>query len=127
MIVAREDQQTPIAQLSFFDPAIEKYVTVRSNAIAVTAKGARLIQLPWLRQLPLLSRKRRQVRRPRSKQRRTLASNYAGVLYFVRLRSKFSYGQWCLGRSLVRGPALWAWAGMSATSSFAKEVRFSSQ
>ncbi len=40
MIVAREDQsKTPVAQLSFFDPSLEKYVTIKSTAIEVTAKG----------------------------------------------------------------------------------------
>ncbi len=47
MIVAREDRsKTPIAELSFFDPAIEKYVTVRSNAVAVTAKGGKVDPSP---------------------------------------------------------------------------------
>ncbi|HEY5705485.1 MAG TPA: BatD family protein [Terrimicrobiaceae bacterium] len=41
MIVAREDQsKTPVAQLSFFDPSLEKYVTLKSPAIQVAAKGA---------------------------------------------------------------------------------------
>jgi hypothetical protein len=40
MLVAREDRsKTPVAELSFFDPSLEKYVTIRSNPIAVTAKG----------------------------------------------------------------------------------------
>jgi BatD DUF11 like domain len=40
MLVAREDQsKTPLAQLSFFDPALEKYVTIKSAAIEVAAKG----------------------------------------------------------------------------------------
>jgi hypothetical protein len=40
MIVAREDRsKTPVAQLSFFDPSLEKYVTLKSTAIEVTAKG----------------------------------------------------------------------------------------
>ena len=40
MIVAREDRsKTPVAQLSFFDPSLEKYVTIKSTAIEVTAKG----------------------------------------------------------------------------------------
>jgi hypothetical protein len=40
MLVAREDQsKTPMAQLSFFDPALEKYVTIKSPPMAVTAKG----------------------------------------------------------------------------------------
>lgn len=40
MLVAREDRsKTPVAELSFFDPSLEKYVTLRSNPIAVTAKG----------------------------------------------------------------------------------------
>jgi BatD DUF11 like domain len=47
MIVAREDRsKTPIAELSFFDPAVEKYVTVRSNGIAVTAKGGKVDSSP---------------------------------------------------------------------------------
>jgi BatD DUF11 like domain len=45
MLLAREDRtKTPVAELSFFDPAIEKYVTIRSNAIAVTAKGGKADQ-----------------------------------------------------------------------------------
>jgi hypothetical protein len=40
MIVAREDQsKTPVAQLSFFDPSLEKYVTIKSAGIEVAAKG----------------------------------------------------------------------------------------
>jgi BatD DUF11 like domain len=40
MLMAREDRsKTPVAELSYFDPSLEKYVTIRSNAIAVTAKG----------------------------------------------------------------------------------------
>ena len=41
MLVARQDQsKAPVAQLSFFDPVLEKYVTLKSTAIAVVAKGA---------------------------------------------------------------------------------------
>ena len=41
MLVAREDRsKTPVAQLSFFDPSFEKYVTIKSAAIEVAAKGA---------------------------------------------------------------------------------------
>jgi BatD DUF11 like domain len=40
MLVAREDRsKTPVAELSFFDPSLEKYVTIRSSPVAVTAKG----------------------------------------------------------------------------------------
>ena len=40
MLVAREDRsKTPVAELSFFDPSLEKYVTIRSNPVEVTAKG----------------------------------------------------------------------------------------
>jgi hypothetical protein len=40
MLLAREDRsKTPVAELSFFDPSLEKYVTIRSSPIAVTAKG----------------------------------------------------------------------------------------
>ncbi len=39
-LVAREDRsKTPLAQLSFFDPSLEKYVTIKSAAIEVAAKG----------------------------------------------------------------------------------------
>jgi len=40
MILAREDQsRTPVAEFSFFDPSIEKFVTLKSSALAVEAKG----------------------------------------------------------------------------------------
>jgi len=40
MLLAREDQsRTPVAGFSFFDPAIEKFVTLKSSAIPVEAKG----------------------------------------------------------------------------------------
>lgn len=40
MLLAREDQsRTPLAEFSFFDPAIEKFVTLKSPAIAVEARG----------------------------------------------------------------------------------------
>ncbi len=40
MLVAREDRsKSPVAELSFFDPSLEKYVILRSNPVAVTAKG----------------------------------------------------------------------------------------
>jgi hypothetical protein len=40
MLVAREDRsKTPVARLSFFDPSLEKYVTIASNPIEVAAKG----------------------------------------------------------------------------------------
>jgi hypothetical protein len=40
MLVARQDQsKTPIAQLAFFDPSLEKYVTIKSTPIEVAAKG----------------------------------------------------------------------------------------
>lgn len=39
-IMAREDQtKTPVAEFSYFDPAIKKYVTLKSAAIPVDAKG----------------------------------------------------------------------------------------
>jgi hypothetical protein len=41
MLVAREDRsKTPAAQLSFFDPSLEKYVTVKSSPLEVAAKGS---------------------------------------------------------------------------------------
>jgi hypothetical protein len=40
MLVAREDRsKTPVAQVSFFDPSLEKYVTIKSSPIEVAAKG----------------------------------------------------------------------------------------
>jgi hypothetical protein len=40
MLVAREDRtKTPVPQLSFFDPSLEKYVTIKGSAIEVAAKG----------------------------------------------------------------------------------------
>lgn len=40
MLMAREDRSlTPVAQFSFFDPSIEKYVTLKSNPVAVAARG----------------------------------------------------------------------------------------
>jgi BatD DUF11 like domain len=41
MLVAREERsQTPVARLSFFDPSLEKYVTIKSTPIEVAAKGS---------------------------------------------------------------------------------------
>jgi hypothetical protein len=40
MLLAREDQSfTPVAEFSYFDPSIEKYVTLKTPKIAVEAKG----------------------------------------------------------------------------------------
>ncbi len=40
MIVARKDATlTPVGEFSFFDPAIEKYVTLKSSPVAVRAQG----------------------------------------------------------------------------------------
>lgn len=40
MILAREDQSaTPVAEFSFFDPALEKYVTLKSPPIPVEIRG----------------------------------------------------------------------------------------
>jgi hypothetical protein len=40
MLLAREDQSfVPVAEFSYFDPAIERYVTLKSPKIAVEAKG----------------------------------------------------------------------------------------
>ncbi|CAN5382557.1 hypothetical protein BH09VER1_BH09VER1_07050 [soil metagenome] len=39
-IMAREDQtKTPVAEFSYFDPSIKKYVTLKSGAIPIDAKG----------------------------------------------------------------------------------------
>jgi hypothetical protein len=41
MLVAKENQdQTPVAEFSYFDPGTEKYVTLRSEPIAVEAQAA---------------------------------------------------------------------------------------
>ncbi len=40
MILAREDRSvTPVAEFSYFDPSIEKYVTLKTPPIAVEARG----------------------------------------------------------------------------------------
>lgn len=40
MILAREDRSlTPVAEFTYFDPALEKYVTLKTPAVAVDAKG----------------------------------------------------------------------------------------
>lgn len=40
MILAREDRSaTPVAEFSFFDPAVEKYVTLKSPPVAVDVRG----------------------------------------------------------------------------------------
>lgn len=40
MILAREDRTaTPVAEFSYFDPSLEKYVTLKTAPIAVDAKG----------------------------------------------------------------------------------------
>jgi hypothetical protein len=40
MLLAREDREaTPVAEFAFFDPALEKYVTLKSAPIAVVAQG----------------------------------------------------------------------------------------
>ena len=40
MLLAREDRsRTPVAEFSFFDPATEKFVTLKSSALPVEAKG----------------------------------------------------------------------------------------
>lgn len=40
MILAREDRKaTPVAEFSYFDPSIEKYVTLKTPPVAVDARG----------------------------------------------------------------------------------------
>lgn len=40
MLMARQDQtKTPVAEFSYFDPTLEKYVTLKSPPIAIEAKG----------------------------------------------------------------------------------------
>ena len=47
MLLAREDRSvTPIAEFSYFDPAIERYVTLKTAPIAVEARGGSAVPAP---------------------------------------------------------------------------------
>jgi BatD DUF11 like domain len=125
MIVAREDRsKTPIAELSFFDPAIEKYVTVRSNAVAVIAKGGKIDPSPVAAATS-------------TPQPQTTPSPAAPVAVEDQLASDYtpaSFTSFAYNRSflIVNGALAATWSAalliglgrVVATSSFAKESAF---
>jgi hypothetical protein len=125
MIVAREDRsKTPIAELSFFDPAIEKYVTVRSNPIAVTAKGGKVDPPPVAAASPTPQPQTTPGPMETVQAEDQLASNYSPASF-----TSFAYNRTFL---IVNGAlaAVWSLAllfglgRIAATSSFAKESAF---
>jgi oxygen tolerance protein BatD len=125
MIVAREDRsKTPIAELSFFDPAIEKYVTVRSNAIAVTAKGGKIDASPVAAASPTPQPQTTPSPAEPVQTEDQLVSNYSPAAF-----SSFAYNRTFL---IVNGALAAAWSAallfglgrIAATSSFAKESAF---
>jgi hypothetical protein len=126
MIMAREDRaKTPIAELSFFDPAIEKYVTVRSNAIAVTAKGGKVDPSPVAAASPTPeSSTTPSPAAPPVQAEDQLASDYTPASF-----SSFAYDRSFL---MTNGALAVAWSAallfglgrIAATSSFAKESAF---
>lgn len=47
MLLAREDQTaTPVAEFSFFDPAVEKYVTLKTAPMSIVAQGSAALAAP---------------------------------------------------------------------------------
>jgi BatD DUF11 like domain len=125
MIVAREDRsKTPIAELSFFDPAIEKYVTVRSNAIAVTAKGGKVDPSPVAAASPTPEPQTTPSPAAPVQAEDQLASNHTPASF-----SSFAYDRSFL---MANGALAVAWSAallfglgrIAATSSFAKESAF---
>jgi hypothetical protein len=125
MIVAREDRsKTPIAELSFFDPAIEKYVTVRSNSIAVTAKGGKVDPSPVAAASPTPEPQTAPSPAAPVQAEDQLASGYTPASF-----SSFAYDR---GFLVANGALAVAWSAallfglgrIAATSSFAKESAF---
>ena len=125
MIVAREDRsKTPAAELSFFDPAIEKYVTVRSNAIAVTAKGGKVDPSPVAAASPTPQPQTTPSPAAPVQAEDQLASDYTPASF-----SSFAYDRSFL---MANGALAVAWSAallfglgrIAATSSFAKESAF---
>ena len=125
MIVAREDRsKTPTAELSFFDPAIEKYVTVRSNAIAVTAKGGKVDPSPVAAATPTPEPQTTPSPAAPVQADDQLASDYTPASF-----SSFAYDRSFL---MANGALAVAWSAallfglgrIAATSSFAKESAF---
>ena len=125
MIVAREDRsKTPIAELSFFDPAIEKYVTVRSNAIAVTAKGGKVDPSPVAAATPT----------PEPQTTPSPAAPVQAEDQFASDYTPASFSSFAYDRSFLMGNGALAvvWSAallfglgrIAATSSFAKESAF---
>ena len=125
MIVAREDRsKTPAAELSFFDPAIEKYVTVRSNAIAVTAKGGKVDPSPVAAATPTPEPQTTPSPAAPVQAEDQFASDYTPASF-----SSFAYDRRFL---MANGALAVAWSAallfglgrIAATSSFAKESAF---
>ena len=125
MIVAREDRsKTPIAELSFFDPAIEKYVTVRSNAVAVTAKGGKVDPSPVAAATSTPQPQIAPSPAAPVEVEDQLASDYTPASF-----SSFAYNRSFL---IVNGALAATWSAalliglgrIAATSSFAKESAF---
>jgi BatD DUF11 like domain len=127
MIVAREDRsKTPIAEFSFFDPAIEKYVTVRSNAIAVTAKGGKVDPSPSPVAAATATPQPQTAPSPAApvEAEEQLASDYSPASF-----TSFAYNRSFL---IVNGALAATWSAalllglgrIAATSSFAKESAF---
>ena len=120
-IVAREDRsKTPIAELSFFDPAVEKYITLRSNAIAVAAKGGKAD--PSVAAATPIPQSETTPTPPAPMQAEDqLASNYSPASF-----TSFAYNRSFL---IVNGALAAAWSAVllfglgriAAASSFAKE------
>ena len=125
MIVAREDRsKTPIAELSFFDPAIEKYVTVRSNAVAVSAKGGKVDPSPVAAATSTPQPQIAPTPAAPVEVEDQLASDYTPASF-----SSFAYNRSFL---IVNGALAATWSAalliglgrVAATSSFAKESAF---
>ena len=125
MIVAREDRsKTPAAELSFFDPAIEKYVTVHSNAIAVTAKGGKVDPSPVAAASPT----------PEPQMTPSPAASVQAEDQLASDHTPASFSSFAHDRSflMANGALAVAWSAallfglgrIAATSSFAKESAF---
>jgi BatD DUF11 like domain len=125
MIMARDDRsKTPVAELSFFDPAIEKYVTVRSNAIAVAAKGGKVDPSPVAAASPTPEPQTTPSPAPPVQAEDQLATDHTPASF-----SSFAYNRSFL---MANGALAVVWSAallfglgrIAATSSFAKESAF---
>ena len=122
MLMAREDRsKTPVAELSFFDPSIEKYVTIRSNAIGVTAKGGKADQSPVAAVTPSPQPETTPTPASPIQAEDQLASNHSPASF-----TSFAYNRNFL---IMNGALAAAWSAalliglgrVAATSSFAKQ------